>query len=127
MRNLEDRTKFFGNFLGPPRRPPPRRRRRVAAPPRRAAPPPPRRLATAPRPPINVTIKPPRRFFGTGGAPPTKIDWCAAADTMTSAHGSTPDKTPRSKVSRSKTFRHRRAPAAAPRYFGTGGAPPPTQ
>src|SRR6218665_520704 len=29
-----------------------------------------------------------RRFFGTGGAPPTEIDRRAAADTMTSAHSS---------------------------------------
>src|SRR6218665_2106134 len=35
--------------------------------------------------------RPPRRFFGTGGAPPplTEIDRRAAADTMTSAHSST--------------------------------------
>jgi len=33
-----------------------------------------------------------RRCFWTGGAPPpTKIDRRAAADTMTSAHGSTSD------------------------------------
>src|SRR6218665_3770620 len=100
---------FFGNFFGPPLR-----------------------HRTMPRPPMNVTITPPpppRRaaFFETRGAPPPpRIDRCAAADTVMSAHGST-----RTKPSGQKPP-GQTPTAGAPgprrrRIFETGGASTPTK
>src|SRR6218665_3303599 len=67
---------------------------------------------------VAAAAPPRRRFFGTNGAPPpTKVDRCTAADSMMSAHGSTSDKTLRSKTSRSKTFHYRRRVAPSPPIF----------
>src|SRR6218665_3562025 len=64
-------------------------------------------------------------FFGTRGAPPTKIARCAAADTVMSAHGSTRTKPSGQKPPGQKPTAA--APGPRRRIFETGGASTPTK